>query len=227
MKHVWINNEEASELLIFCNGWGMDAATLSNLEISDGLDVLNLFDYTIPDIDLDIACLTAGYDKVSLVAWSLGVWAAAELFYDSSIKFETATAVAGTLEPYSDDYGIPVQIFEASMRQWNFNTRRKFERRIYLPFANQAGMHFVSPERYPGDQCNELMAIRARMDDVQVNTGLFTHALVCCKDRIIPGRAQFAAWRDAGVKIIERPWPHYPFYNFESWRDLLDLIEKS
>ena len=226
MKHVWIKNDDASELLIFCNGWGMDAATFANLDSCEGLDVLILYDYTVMDTDLDLEEIVKHYSKVSLAAWSLGVWAAAELFYDSDIEFATSTAVAGTLQPYSDDYGIPVQIFEASMRQWDFNTRRKFERRICSPFANQAGTHFISPERFPEDQCTELLAIRARMDDTDINADLYSHVLICAKDRIFPYPAQVAFWKDFPVKITEQPWPHYPFYNFTSWRDLIELIEK-
>jgi pimeloyl-[acyl-carrier protein] methyl ester esterase len=222
MKYVWIKNDDASELLIFCNGWGMDAVTLAKLDAGDGLDVLILYDYTYPGIDLDLEEISRRYTKASLVAWSLGVWAAAELFKSTPIEFADSIAYAGTLEPCSDKYGIPVQIFEASMRQWNVTTRKKFERRICSPVP-EAAKHFATPERLPAEQCAELLAMRARMDDVELQEDLFKYAVVCGKDHIFPGKSQLAAWKEQNITIIEKPWPHYPFYNFKSWRDLVNI----
>ena len=222
MKHIWMKNEDASELLIFCNGWGMDMMPFATLAESEGLDVLMLYDYTFPELDFDLNEVVREYSRFSVVAWSLGVWAAAELFSSLDIKPASATAVAGTLEPISDDFGIPIQIFEASLYSWSINTRKKFERRMCTP-SKEARDSFVSPERLPENQCNELMAIRAREKKSDYACQLFTRAVICTKDHIFPAQAQRDAWNRCGVETVERDLPHYPFFVCKSWRDVAEM----
>jgi len=89
MKCEWLYRQHRERLILFCNGWGMDATPFQPLTATD-VDVLMLFDYhdlrpvdgerNNPAPDLDLDDLFRRYSHISLIAWSMGVWAGQQLF---------------------------------------------------------------------------------------------------------------------------------------------------
>ena len=72
MMKQWINQSGNPGLLIFFNGWGMDAKPFARLDAT-GLDVLMIYDYSNLDMPVDLDALAGQYSSCRLTAWSLGV----------------------------------------------------------------------------------------------------------------------------------------------------------
>ena len=72
MKHFLMDNGSDS-LLLFFSGWGCDEHEFEHLK--SGSDVLILYDYNNLRLEFDFS----GYREINLLAFSAGVFAAAEL----------------------------------------------------------------------------------------------------------------------------------------------------
>jgi biotin synthesis protein BioG len=124
MKKLWINKKNNPDLLLFFNGWGMDEKPFNHLAVDNDLDILMVYDYTTLD---DVKELDA-YKTVHLVAWSLGVFAAAKVL--AGKKFASAVAINGTLKPIDEGEGIAPAIFQGTIDLWSEASRMKFNRRM-------------------------------------------------------------------------------------------------
>jgi biotin synthesis protein BioG len=227
MKHKLIAGQSATEIIIFFNGWGMDARPVQHLAAEVTMDVLLLFDYTILKLPINLEELCRRYQRVHLLAWSLGVWAAAIVLENSSIKFDSAIAINGTVSPVSSQYGIPPEIFHATLNTWDELSRKKFNRRMCAKPEILKFFDTNLPERSPEEQRIELQAI-ANMIAAQKqtpNAAIFKLALSGNDDRIFPLAAQVAAWQKAGVPVAQHAMPHYPFTLFNRWQEWLNFAK--
>ena len=75
MRHTFLRHHSgSSELLLFFSGWGSEPGMfISGSDTGPGRDILMLWDYRDMTLDPD---LLRGYGRISLLAWSMGVWAA-------------------------------------------------------------------------------------------------------------------------------------------------------
>ena len=217
MKTVFLQKNGGEKLLVFFNGWSRSAADAAALKVQ--FDVLEVHDYT----DLDSAELLAQiapYGKISLAAWSLGVWAAAAVFEQSSIRFESTLALNGTLYPVHPEYGIAAEIFNGTIANWLIPAARdRFLRRM----AGSAAAARSLPEtgRSPEEQQAELDAIRKQAAGRPVPRNLFTHAVLGRQDRIIPFAIQENFWKtQSGTTVLTVDLPHYPFDGCSCWEDV-------
>jgi biotin synthesis protein BioG len=223
MKSIWINQKSNSSLLLFFNGWAMDARPFQHLDTGE-LDVLMLYDYTEPGNIQEILDAVQGYDKIHLTAWSLGVWAAAECLHYANFKLETATAVNGTLSPVSAECGIAPPIFEGTISSWSEPARIKFNRRMCGAGANAKFFAEHMPERSIEDQKQELISLRDRVNsDTPINKSLFTLAIGGSQDRIFPLAAQQKSWTDNNTEFVSQEVPHYFFSDFKSWMEVVKI----
>ena len=96
--------EGRSRLLLFFCGWSASPALFHSLQAEPDQDVWLVSDYRNLTFDADLSA----YQSVTLVAWSLGVWVAEQLFADeSSVHWERKIAINGTGCPVHDTEGIP------------------------------------------------------------------------------------------------------------------------
>ncbi|MEI8247706.1 MAG: pimeloyl-ACP methyl esterase BioG family protein [Lentisphaerota bacterium] len=224
MMAQWINWSGSADLLIFFNGWGMDARPFSRLD-SSKLDVLMFYDYSSLNMHCDITALTGEYSKCHLAAWSLGVWAAACALSDRQIQFTSATAINGTLQPVDAENGIAPEIFQGTIDSWNAVTRRKFYRRMCVSLETAAAFYALEPERDADSQKQELTAIQQlvlQRSPLPCNN-LFKRAVIGREDRIFPVAAQEKAWNAAGAPCKITAAPHYPFSGLRHWKELIDF----
>ena len=217
MKTVFLQKKGGENLLVFFNGWSRSAEDAAALKAP--FDVLEVHDYT----DLDPAELfaqIAPYSKITLAAWSLGVWAAAAVFEPSSIRFESALALNGTLYPVHPEYGIAPEIFDGTTANWLIPAARdRFLRRM----AGSAAAAQSLPEtgRSPEDQQAELAAIRKQAMERPVPRNFYTHAVMGRQDRIIPFAAQEKFWKtQPGTAASAVDLPHYPFAGCSEWKNV-------
>jgi biotin synthesis protein BioG len=216
MKYQWLNKQNNDTLLMFFNGWGMDENPVADIDCA-GYDVLMFYDYTDMTIPIDIP----EYSKVELLAWSLGVFAAAYC----KPKAEFSVALNGTLRPVDAQYGIPEDIFQGTIDGWNEQGKSKFNRRMCDTRENQAMFEAHAPQRTEADQKTELIAIKEFAMACGEPENIFDTALAVSRDRIIPTDAQLAFWAARQVPVKRFDGAHYPFSQWRSWKELMNFAK--
>ena len=174
----WQVRKGQPRLLLFFNGWGMDERLLGMIEPPAGRDLLAVCDYTDLQGADAVRAAVARYPAADLVAWSMGVWAAATVFGSAGARFDKAVAVNGTGRPIDDEYGIPAGLFHATLDNFSERARDSFFRRMcdgrdacgeFLPHA---------PLRDVEDQRRELLALARDAGAGVQPPGPFTSAVV-------------------------------------------------
>ena len=221
MRLHWQVRAGHSRLLLFFNGWGMDERLLGMFEPPEGRDLLAVCDYADLQGEEAVRAAVARYPAADLVAWSMGVWAAATVFAQEGARFVKAVAVNGTGRPIDDEYGIPAGLFHATLDGFSERARDSFFRRMcdgpdlrgeFLPHA---------PLREVEDQRRELLALaRTAAAGVQP-PGPFTSAVVGSRDRIMPPENQLRYWQGV-IPCRTVNLPHLPFSRRAGWREILE-----
>jgi len=221
MEGHWAKNDGDRNLTVFLNGWGMDACILEQAPPPDGWDMLMFYDYTRLDTAPDLAPLVAPYDRVVLVAWSMGVWAAGESFAVSAGIFDRAVAVNGTAKPIDARYGISPDVYRATMDGFSEETRRAFYRRMCHSRDTLRRFIAAPPCRSVESQREELAAILHRSrKEADTAAYPFDEAFVGTKDRIMLAENQKRFWSSVDTPCTVRDMPHYPFADL-TWEELL------
>ncbi len=201
MEYKWLNKKNNKKLIVFFNGWGMDENVVKHLKPED-YDVIMFYDYNNLDMDLS---LLEEYEQKHLVSWSMGVMTAT-LF---NIKYNTSTAINGTLKPIDDKFGIPVKIYDLTLNNFNQNSSQKFIQNMF-----EKGESVPPIEREFENIKKELAALKNYKADSNFK---YTKILLSNKDRIIPSKNQSAFWKLAP----NTEGGHCLFYKFEYWSELL------
>ncbi len=223
MEKAWLHNNDRQNLIIFCNGWGMDGGPLSFLASSD-YDVYMLYDYRKLNNIPDIGAIAGKYRQVHLVSWSMGVWIGQKLFSTTAHLLHRTIAINGTLCPIDDRYGIPVRVFDATMAEFNESARAKFYKRMCREKNNLKMFLQHQPQRSLQEQGEELAALREMVDCLPVDESIYREILVSEKDFIMPTVNQLDYWQPMPTEQV-RPVSgfHFLFGLFSSWEQLLDF----
>ena len=187
-------------------------------------DVLHCYDYRSTVLPADVLEAIAGYDERTLVAWSLGVWAACQAGLEGVGR---ALAVNGTMSPVNREEGIPPDIFQATLDSYDEENRTRFMRRMCGKTALFEAFLDVAPLRAADDQKDELASILQNV--LQGGTRRspswsYTHALIGGRDMIFPPKAQDLAWRGVQCERVSG-MPHFPFFEFGNWSELCACME--
>jgi biotin synthesis protein BioG len=220
MTYHWIKQNGAAELLIFFAGWGMDPTPFQFLEAGDR-DVLMCYDYTEPELPLGHHALFADYAQVDLAAWSLGVPVANAAFHGEGTRFRSAVAINGSASPIHDDYGIPPAIFNGTLDTLDAAGLQRFRRRVCQSRSNLERFDRTLPRRDLASLTAELVALRDRFTGLVADDCIFSRALVGKRDMIFPAQNQLRAWAALHVATTTSQAPHFPFYAWSAWRDLV------
>ncbi|WP_419174860.1 DUF452 family protein [Desulfosediminicola sp.] len=227
MKWNWLARQGADRLLVFWNGWGMDERPFAPL-LAEGIDVLVLSDFTKVsgqdrrDILLEMGPVEHYRERV-LLAWSMGVWAAHTLFNGYSTIFQRKIAVNGTLCPIHDSYGISRKIFSATALNWSDPARKKFYRRMCGEKQLTDRFTANEPARSVEDQRQELDWYLDSVSCSLAEESFFDEAWVSRKDKIMVTENQLNFW-GSDVQLLDGG--HFPFYQKQSWSELLQLPNK-
>lgn len=220
MEISYTTQPENDSLLLFFAGWGTTPEVVRHLPLPEGWDYFTAYDYRSLPTTLDIR---DDYHRVCLVAWSMGVWAA-DLLAPLLPTPTTAIAINGTPIPMHDRYGIPDDIFRATLSELTDANRKRFDRRMC------GGKKLLSVyESFSARSTEDLRGeLQGTYDQVAPMTHYvapqlhWTKALISEKDLIVPPKNQQRYWHEAGIPItILEGAGHYPLYDFTSWTDLL------
>ena len=171
MKASWLHNNDRKDLIVFCNGWGMDGNPFRHLA-SIEYDVYMLYDYRQLALPEEMAHVLAKYEEIHLIGWSMGVWAGQKLFAGQKNIFKRTLAMNGTLCPIHDRYGIPTEIFADTLAGFGEAARFKFYRRMCREKSNFRSFLAKQPQRSFEDQWQELAAIGDMADCTPVDQAL-------------------------------------------------------
>lgn len=204
MKYKWLNKNNNKDLIVFFNGWGMDASVVKHLEV-DLYDIIMFYDYNNLETDFSFKSLDKYLNKY-LVAWSMGVMVAT-LF---DVNVNSATAINGTLKPIDNEFGIPNRIYDLTIRGFSPQGAEKFIKNMF------SSGEVILPEinRDFENQKSELSALKNYQSNLDFK---YTRVIISDNDKIIPTKNQIAYWGiESNVK-----GGHAPFNNFKSWSELL------
>lgn len=203
MEYKWLNKNQNREIIVFFNGWGMDGSVVKHLQF-DNYDVLMFYDYNTLDTDFDFPTLNF-YEKRHLISWSMGVMTAT-LF---NIKYDSATAVNGTLKPIDNSFGIPEKIYDLTLKGFS---EKGAERFIKNMFDTECPLPEVN--RDFENRKSELFALKQYKANENFK---YSRVLISDNDKIIPTKNQIAFWnKEANIKS-----GHCPFLLFKNWEELL------
>lgn len=219
MQARWVRHNGSAQVILFMNGCGMDERVVARMAQPAGRDMLMVFNYTdlgVPDAVHDL--LDSGA-TITLVAWSMGVWAAGALA-DKMERISGSVAVNGTASPLNDLYGIPPVLYRATVAGFSEENCRSFYRRMCGTADNLRRFLESAPDRSLADQHAELAAIETL---AAAPTALpafpFRSAIVASQDRIIPTANMQRFWAEhGGCRTVDMP--HYPFFHL-SWEELI------
>ncbi len=228
MKTRWIQRKGYDRLLIFFNGWGMDESIALYLQANTSgrfqSDVLLCYDYRSVDMPAGIPDILGDYAERTVVAWSLGVWAASCIALEG---IDSALAINGTLKPISTGEGIQPDVFRATLDSYDEDSRIRFIRRMCGSAAELERFYAIAPQRSAHDQKAELGAIAGHVAAGRPSAMLewsFTHALIGGCDLIFPPQAQEQAWSGTRRRMVKE-LPHFPFFAFNDWEKVCSCME--
>lgn len=227
MQAVWIIRTSDSDpvqrsgVIVFAAGWAGSDELARHLTLPEGYDLLCLFDYRTLPADsgkTELFHLLEPYPERHLAAWSFGVWAAAQIFGDSPLHWNTATAINGTPIPISDTYGIPERAFAVTVRSIGGAGTGKFLERM-------CGTPEILREYYRHRSTRPLEEIYDELLSLQREAlatgsraapapGFWTAAVTGGRDAIFPPENMARYWAEAGVPFItDETMPHYPLFD--------------
>ncbi|MDR2937119.1 MAG: DUF452 family protein, partial [Rikenellaceae bacterium] len=188
----------------------MDARTTAHLAVPEGTDLCVCFDYT--DLDTPDAERWESYAQVRVVAWSMGVWAAAQVVPTLELDIVQAVAVNGTPTPVDDRYGIPERIARGTCDNLTEQSFFKFMTRV------SRGFKFI-----PESGLEARKAELSRIINATTHAGQITwnRAIVSTQDAIFPPENLRNYWTGR-CPVHEIEAPHYPFHLFKRWEELVN-----
>ncbi len=209
MRDSWLIRENNSRCILFMAGWSMGPEPFVGLATGK-YDLYLCYDYR--SLDLPNLSWIHTYEQVDLLAWSMGVWVAAQTLAKMSTCFTSATALAGTLHPIDDRRGIPVVAYEGMERSLTQDALDRFHASMFADAAARQRFMDNRPKRTLASVREELACLHQYIRAAETTPrDIFSHRIVTTRDSIFPARNQLRAWGKQCSK--QKKWPHFPFYS--------------
>lgn len=199
MKTRFYKGQRSDEQIVLCTGWGMDPTPFEAM--LGAVDTLVAWDYST------LEPLTLEEKPTTLIAWSMGVWAAERVVPQGHLK--AAIAVNGTPWPIDETKGIAPAVFDGTLSTFSDAGLTRFRRRMCGGMEGLKGFLAHVPQRTTEDLRGELAALGQAIREQPVATFPWTQAIVCAGDHIFPKEAQVTAWQTVGIPITEREGAHW------------------
>ena len=218
---TWLHRHQEPVCLVFFAGWGMDARPFAPLA-AGGVDVCMLSAYR--RLELPHLAELNRYEEVILLAWSFGVWMAAQVCpWPLRAACSEMIALGGTLQPVDARLGLAPEQFEQMLADFTREKLHSFYQAMFDEPAH-AGLFLANlPRRSLEELRAELAFLHEASAHATTGLDIFSHRVITGRDRIFSGRNQARAW-GRGAASRTMPWPHFPFYSFASWGELLTAL---
>lgn len=224
MKTYIRRREKNDQLVVFYGGWGTDENVFTPL-CTDDQDFILFYNYSadealvLPEMKV--------YKKITLIGWSLGVWAAEYLSVRTGIIPDVTIAVNGTPVPADDQYGIPLKVFEGTLNNITEANMEKF----YLRMFGDRRTYRLNSERIPHRTIkslhDELRWLYNRIMEQPEPGFRWDYAVSSEIDRVFPSENVNSYWkRQKQTRHIILPLPHYLFTRWNSFAEFISFVEQ-
>jgi len=198
----------------------------------------------LPGGEFAVALRDMNYKEIAMICWSMGVWASARVCAELQIAPARVIAINGTPQPIHAEFGIAPDVYQATLDHFDEAGREKFFKRMCGSSAIFARFNQQRPQRSLAGQAEELAAIQAaaqknptpvpsptgRGDETPFPVGEGTgvglpidFAVISTHDRIMPTANQRRYW-DGRAQCALIDAPHYPFFLWTRWTDILTIL---
>jgi pimeloyl-[acyl-carrier protein] methyl ester esterase len=223
MKTYISRREKNNRLIVVYGGWGSDENVFTPL-CNDDFDFILFYNYSADEAFVLPEIKT--YEKITLIGWSIGVWAAEYLSPKTGIKPDVTIAVNGTPIPADDYYGIPLNEFESTLNNIteenmeNFYIRMFGDKKTYKTNINRV------PVRSVKSLHDELRWLYNRIMEQKEPGFRWDYAVISSKDKVFPTKNLLGYWgREKNTKQIVLPLSHYLFHRWNSYPDFISFVE--
>jgi pimeloyl-[acyl-carrier protein] methyl ester esterase len=222
MKTYIRRREKNSELVVVYGGWGTDENVFVPL-CTDEFDFILFYNYSADEALVLPEMKT--YSRITIIGWSLGVWAAEYLAPKTGIKPDITIAVNGTPVPADDKYGIPLNIFEGTLNNITEENMEKF----YLRMFGDKKTYRLNSDRIPSRGIkslnDELRWLYNRIMEQKEPGFRWDYAITSEYDRVFPSKNLKGYWRkEENTKHIILPYSHYLFHKWDSFSDFIEFV---
>jgi pimeloyl-[acyl-carrier protein] methyl ester esterase len=223
MKTYIKRREKNDKLVVVYGGWGNDENIFTPL-CNDESDFI-LFSHYSADEPLVLPEMKK-YKKITVIGWSLGVWAAEFLTARTKIIPDLAIAINGTPLPADDRYGIPLKSFEGTLNNITDRNMTKFYLRMFGDKKTFEANKDRVPSRTVKSLSDELRWLYNRIMEPKESLFNWNIALISEKDLIFPTKNLRAYWQTRPETIhLELDQPHYLFHSWNSFDELIAYVE--
>jgi pimeloyl-[acyl-carrier protein] methyl ester esterase len=224
MKTYISRREKNTELVIIYGGWGSDENVFTPL-CNDDFDFILFYNYSADEAFVLPEIKT--YEKVTLIGWSLGVWAAEYLLPKTSIKPDVAIAVNGTPIPADDHYGIPLHILESTLNNITEENMEDFYLRMFGDKKTYKSNIDRIPVRSVKSLHDELRWLYNRIMEQKEPGFRWDYTVISTKDKIFPTKNLLGYWeKEKSTRQIVLPLSHYTFHKWGSYPGFIDFVER-
>ena len=223
MKTYIRRREKNNHLVVFYGGWGTDENVFTPL-CNDEFDFILFYNYSADEALVLPEMKT--YEKITLIGWSLGVWAAEYLSVKTGIIPDITIAVNGTPIPADDQYGIPLNIFEGTLNNITEENMEKFYFRMFGDKKTYQTNIDRIPHRTLKSLHDELRWLYNRIMEQREPGFKWDYAVTSEIDRVFPSKNLHGYWeKEKNTKHIILPLPHYFFHKWKSFTDFISFVE--
>jgi biotin synthesis protein BioG len=223
MKTYIRRREKNTQLVVLYGGWGTDENIFTPL-CNDEFDFILFYNYSADEALILPEMKT--YEKITLIGWSLGVWAAEYLSQKTGIKPDVTIAVNGTPIPADDQYGIPLNIFEGTLNNISAENVEKFYLRMFGDKKSYEANIGRLPHRTLKSLHDELRWLYNRTMEQKEPGFKWDYAVTSESDRVFPSKNFDSYWKkENNTKHIILPYPHYIFHKWDSFSDFIKFVE--
>lgn len=224
MKTYIRRREKNTELIVLYGAWGTDENVFIPL-CNDNFDFILFYDYSA-DEALVLPEMKS-YSRITVIGWSLGVWAAEYLAPRTGIKPDITIAVNGTPVPADDRYGIPLKVFEGTLNNISERNMIKFYLRMFGNKETYRQNMDRIPHRTIKSLNDELRWLYNRIMEQKEPGFRWDYAVTSEYDRVFPAKNLNAYWKkQEETKHILIPLNHYLFHYWSSYTEFVDFVEK-
>lgn len=215
--------EKNKQLVVFFGGWGTDENVFAPL-CNDEFDFILFYNYSADDPLVLPEMKT--YEKVTLIGWSLGVWASEYLLPKTGIRPDITIAVNGTPLPADDNFGIPLNIIEGTLNNLNEENISKFYLRMFGGKSAFLANADRMPKRTLKSLHDELRWLYNRMMEMSEPGFKWDYAVTSAADRVYPSKNLVAYWSTRKeTNHVVLPLPHYFFHKWSTLSDFIGFVE--
>lgn len=223
MKTYIRRRDKNKHLVVLYGAWGTDENVFTPL-CNDEFDFILFYNYSADEALVLPEMKT--YEKITLIGWSLGVWAAEYLSLKTGINPDITIAVNGTPIPADDKYGIPLNVFEGTLNNITEENMDKFYFRMFGDKKTYELNIDRIPHRTLKSLHDELRWLYNRIMEQNEPGFRWDYAVTSETDRVFPTKNLDDYWGiEKSTKHIRVPLPHYFFHKWESFTDFIEFVE--